>query len=376
MINITSTNVAGNASTGSSARSGRLDATAIRGRFRDPLRLAAMMGQPGARPHGRGCVAHCVLHDDATPSMSLYAGDDGTIRFRCFGCGRRGDVLSLVALVLKLSLKTQFRKVLRAAAAIAEAMEEAVPIAITLETKPLPPLDDFTRAAVLGRLLELCPLVAQSDVTEYLSQRQVLDGAIVDGWAALPAPASQHELLAKLVGEFGDATIRAAGFLTSSGGIPWPEHRVVVVWRSRSAVAVGLQRRLIRANREREPKYVTMRDQPLAQPYGVEKLDPTANWPVALVEGAIDVLSMRALSARHGLQRIALGMPGASNWRRGWADLLVGREVLVAFDNDEAGDAAAVRVVRDLRAAGALRVLRSKPLATKDWNDALVGRQT
>lgn len=37
-----------------------------------------------------GC---CPLHDERTPSFTIFTGGDGIERFHCFGCGEKGDVI-------------------------------------------------------------------------------------------------------------------------------------------------------------------------------------------------------------------------------------------------------------------------------------------
>lgn len=42
-------------------------------------------------------MAVCLLHEDRTPSLSLYRGKDGRERWKCHGCDRGGDALDLEA---------------------------------------------------------------------------------------------------------------------------------------------------------------------------------------------------------------------------------------------------------------------------------------
>jgi hypothetical protein len=42
-------------------------------------------------------MAVCPLHEDRTPSLSLYRGKDGRERWKCHGCDRGGDALDLEA---------------------------------------------------------------------------------------------------------------------------------------------------------------------------------------------------------------------------------------------------------------------------------------
>lgn len=83
---------------------------------------------------------------------------------------------------------------------------------------------------------------------------------------------------------------------------------------------------------------------------------------VALVEGPADALTLAAL----GLPAVALMGTSLPDWL---PQALAWRQVLIASDADEAGDAAAEAWGTTLRAFGA-RVERFRPGA-KDWNDIL-----
>ncbi len=54
----------------------------------------ALREKPGCR-----AFALCPLHQEDTPSFRVFSGKDGAERFRCFGCGQRGDVFDLVQLL-------------------------------------------------------------------------------------------------------------------------------------------------------------------------------------------------------------------------------------------------------------------------------------
>jgi 5S rRNA maturation endonuclease (ribonuclease M5) len=84
---------------------------------------------------------------------------------------------------------------------------------------------------------------------------------------------------------------------------------------------------------------------------------------VIIVEGSVDALTL----ALCGYPSIALGgchwpawLPKVCSWKR----------VLIATDNDQAGDQAAEKLARELLARGA-KPDRLSPSPAKDWNDAL-----
>lgn len=60
------------------------------------LPLSALMAQLGLGDRARKS-ARCPFHEDSAASFSLYAGDDGSERWKCFaGCGQ-GDVIDFLA---------------------------------------------------------------------------------------------------------------------------------------------------------------------------------------------------------------------------------------------------------------------------------------
>lgn len=50
-------------------------------------------------------MAACPLHDDSTPSLSLYRGRDGKERWHCHGCDAGGDALDLEAALSGRTIK-------------------------------------------------------------------------------------------------------------------------------------------------------------------------------------------------------------------------------------------------------------------------------
>lgn len=77
------------------------------------------------RQAGDGIQIRCPAHGEKNPSCSVTRGPDGTIRWRCFSCDASGDLLTLVAVVRGLELRSQFREVLLEAAMVAGHWEAA-----------------------------------------------------------------------------------------------------------------------------------------------------------------------------------------------------------------------------------------------------------
>lgn len=389
-------------------------AAEIRGVLSDPWVVLRALGlEKGAQRQGGGALVCCPAHGDRTPSCSVTRGPDGTVRVRCFGCDLAGDVFALVAAVRRLDVQRDFPAVLREAAELAgvdlgdgagvrrvalepvrahplapqggrggprgTGLEPAHPAATAPETSGLP-LETFSAFAVV--LLENCSFESDDPVREYLRSRLLLVGARDDAWAALPATPGQRRALAQhLVRTCGRDAWQRSG-LARGEDFSFPEHRIVIPWRTPEGRIATVQRRALDGRRN---KYVFAADRSPLWPYGVEALnDPAkAGLPVLLVEGAADVLAVRELSdpSFAVLRRpyLALGVPGVATWRDAWTELLRGRNLCIGFDRDKAGEDRAPKLAELLSRAGLRfatpwRIKPSEASTVKDWGALLEER--
>lgn len=364
------------------------DAREVRRALDDPARLCSALGLlDGAKRQGGGVLIRCPAHDDAKPSCSVTRGPDGTIRVRCFACDFAGDVFSLVAVVERLDVRRDFREVLHEAARIAGVrLDEhetsargrapfARPVAVRrIESLPDAPRDVVPFSAIVAPVLHVGRLDGSprsAVVTSYLASRGLLDEARADGWADLGARSEADALAGMLLDVFGEHA-RGAGLVSIAGAFVRPENRVCIPWRDPAGTVATLQRRRLDAG---EPRYVFPTGRAPSWPYGVEALaSAPADAAIAFVEGAVDVLAMRALNQRAGGRVVALGVPGVSAWHASWARLARGRRVIVATDGDAAGERAGARILEDVRQAGATEARRGRPSSGKDWAEALVSQ--
>lgn len=359
-----------------------IDVAALRSALADPLDVCHRLGLRVAKRQPRGALVCCSAHDDHTPSCSVRVGADGTIAVRCFACGFAGDVLHLIAAARGLSADREFPAVLQAAAELAR-----VPLPEPRRSRKARPeqptcstIAFAAMARVLAQLGGLDGSAIADDVTAYLDGRRLLAQARADGWFALPAAPYQRswaELLLALAERGNDDIEDAAhrvrwtrpdvdtcGMFARRTMFAHAHNRLCIPWRDRDGRVQTLQRRRLDAG---EPRYVFPAGRRPSWPYGVERLHEGV--PLVLVEGAIDVLAARALYARLGAARDVIGLPGATGWRPEWADLGLGRVVLLALDADAAGERAAGGIARDLYAAGAARVVHVRPIGAGDWAD-------
>lgn len=179
------------------------EAREIRAALCDPRALCETLGLLGGkgtfRSQGaRGVSVRCVWHQEKTPSLSITRAADGTIRAKCFGCDRGGDALDVVAAVLGLNTKSDFRAVLVEAARMAGLHALAVEIDRGIHgvrpayiAPPAAPPDDRTYppSDQLARLLDECvPVTEDALVAAHLESRGLDPEMVADDRLALALP--------------------------------------------------------------------------------------------------------------------------------------------------------------------------------------------
>lgn len=101
---------------------------------------------------GREFVACCPLHQEDTPSFTIFTGKDGAWRFHCFGCGERGDVMDFVQKMKGVDFKEAIRVLGGEVKKPNVAPRAAVPVKDIYEgIEPLPPAGEI----VAGRPVKL-----------------------------------------------------------------------------------------------------------------------------------------------------------------------------------------------------------------------------
>lgn len=354
----------------------------IRRALSDPWRVVVALGLDHGAVHERRSIKiicpWCGGGRD-TPPCSIRARD-GVVLAHCFSCNAGGDVFALVAQVEGLDARRDFPAVCARAASLAGINAIATPTRATAPRQErrahLLDASAWHRGAV--GLLGLCPL--EGSVADGLADRGILAEAQADGWGELPADSTG--LLAAL---------RERALL---GFLPWlldrmgqvykPSHRLCIPWRASDGRLWCVQRRYAphsglepapEGDKYREP--AGSRASPLGPfPYGVEAPEVSTAAEIWLVEGATDVLALRAINRHQPIPRnmAALGLPGVGAWKRVREQVLPlvkGRVVSLAFDSDAAGVAAVEAVQAEIYAAGAIDVKnntrRDRRRGCKDW---------
>jgi hypothetical protein len=344
-----------------------------------------VFGLDGLRREGAGWKACCCSHSERTPSLSVRLYENG-LGFHCFGCGRGGTALDVLAALNGLDMRGgDFLKVIEIGERLAGITPGSVPPAarqpgVNRVSPRRNQIDDDTFGRIADALAEHALLHRQQDVVGYLEKRGFDPGSMTSVCALPRGREAQRELRDHLVHVVGSAAWLASGLAHPNGSRAgewvWSEHRLVLLWRAPgvNGQVLSIQRRLPREAQVNEPKYVCTANRKPRWPFGVEELagDGTT---IVFCEGALDALALRQLAREVGLELIPLGIPGTSGWQREWAKFACGRQAIVALDEDRAGHQQAPIVAEDLRRAGAVSVRRELPWGgVKDWADVLAAR--
>jgi DNA primase len=352
-------------------------AAAIRARLCNPRVLMEALGRvdgPGSfqLQAGGGLTVRCPWHNERSPSLSVTVGRDGTVRARCFGCQASGDALDLVAAVHGLDPARQFRRVLELAAQLAGIAPGETPAPFRPPPRPAepPPLEPDAFHQLARVVAEHGALDRHPDVARYLAARGLLEEARGELFALPGNDRGLRSLRAAIEAAIGADGWKRSGLARADGTWSFAAHRLVIPWRAPgvAGAVLTLQRRLVRDARPGEPKYVFPRGRQPWHPFGADGVleRAPADSPVLYVEGALDALALRTLHRRRGVERVVLALPGLG-WRTQWAEYARGRVAILAFDADDAGDAAVPAIAADLHAAGAVAVKRARPTHSKDW---------
>jgi hypothetical protein len=328
-------------------------------------------------------------HGERTPSCSVQVRG-GSLLFRCHACGDRGDILDLAAQCLGFTPRRELHALVTELAALFgwwDVLEE-------IETRntdrrervrlppPIPqpvaddeaPISASRYDALAAALAEACPHMGP-DARGYLEGRGLHAYAMAAGVLELPCEGAGLFEVLESRGLTLDELERAS-LAWKGGRLAFPEWRLAIPWRDEGGTVSVVQRRVLPRPGEppREPKYRFPRGFKPRDPFGADIFTDAMNdlgaAPVVFVEGALDTLARRKLASLTGERCVVLGIPSASTFLPAWTRFGAGRDVLLAFDADKAGDEAIQRFAPLFSSARTLTRERP-PFGAKDWGDAL-----
>ena len=317
----------------------------------------------------------CRTGGSSANGLSVFRGDDGNWRWKCFACGEGGTAIDWMMAV------SGDRSVVEAAKAAlgAEALpqfQSFTPVATDDGAAP----EDVAESEKTQALIRCINTIrakagpGEPEVLSYFAGRGI--SAKAAGLLAatgvlrtLPAdPYRAHRFLCEILADeqhSGEAWLLKAGLLKEGKKFTALAYRPMLFLGT-----TWLEARIIHAPAEKEPKAIRYGTQ--ASPLSFRK-DKGATSLITVVEGPIDLLSKIEMGVEPG--QVVVCIPGVSSWKPEWltAGVRSYSDALweLALDNDEPGHTCAEKMARVLDGVGG-RWKRSVPFAGKDINDELM----
>ncbi len=309
-------------------------------------------------PSGSGFKGRCPFHKDDTPSMVVNA-EKGL--WHCFGCGEGGDVIAFLMKIEKLSFIEAMKRLAAEVGLSFEASEDG-------ERQKLRAIN-AEAAEYFAANLKGGP---GKKVRAYLLDRGYDEASWAEYGLGYALPGWDN-LKRRFGSRHGEAALIELGLLVQGDENTYDRFRDRTIFpiHDLSGRPIAFGGRAF----EGQPKYLNSPKTPLFDkgrllyglPWAREGMAATRT--AILVEGYTDVLTLRQAGLTH-----CVGSMGTS-LTQGQADLLKRfvDDVVISYDQDAAGGAAAIRGMQILRNSGlGVRVVQ---LPTGEDPDGLVRRE-
>jgi DNA primase len=305
------------------------------------------------RKTGTSFSASCPFHADRRPSFRVYPDSR---RFKCFGCGARGDAFEFLQRFEGKDFKTVVREL---------AVEAGIDIdgsastgSVASATSSLERACEAALAHWTGRLWGPEGEVAR----RYLSSRGV-DDATTKRFQLGYAPQDWHDLRSALVAQgFQEDDLLRAGLIRESTGKAQPAHdrfrgRIMFPYLDGRRRVVGFAGRILPAfeDGKQAPKYLNGPETPLFRKghllFGLTEAGGAIRNTrrAILVEGYVDAIAL-AQAGRH--ETVAAGGTTLTENQLALVQRAGAEELVLLFDTDAAGLDAPAQIAPALLKAG------------------------
>lgn len=323
-----------------------------------------------AREYGitpRGNVARCFSKDahpngDKNPSLMFMPRVN---RFECMSCGVKGDVIDLYAHLSGLSNADAIRELSRRVGASPRLYIVSRSVPVAEKEKPREeekPLSD----ALLCVYEDLCftciedgeAFLSQESLSYLTGNRRGLRAETLDRFYIVDVK-DYNALSTSMRSKHSDDALRAAGVLNEKGNLIFYHHRILIPFFNGERITFIQARRID----SEYPKYINLagRKPPL---FNTETLKGmSAGETVYLCEGAFDAMMLEQ-AGKH-----AVACLGVRNVSEKDLDMFLPFSVVLALDNDAAGQGRAEELAKMLYRRGKASEILSLPDGCKDVTD-------
>lgn len=330
------------------------------------VRLVESQGHPLTK-EGKDYVCHCPFHDDKTPSLKITPA---TNLWHCFGCDSGGSVIDWVMKSHGISFRHAV-EVLRQDVAVVNEIKSKAPQKSTIPKLASPLAADLTDQQALRVVVDYYheTLKQSPEALAYLTARGLVHPELLEhfklGYAnrtlGYRLPQKNRQQGAEL-----RCQLQRLGLYRDSGHEHFSGSLVIPVITAQGEIADVYGRKLLDTLRKGTPKHLYLSG-PHRGVFNEAALRIDAVEEVILCESLIDALTFWC----HGFRHVTTSYGTGGFTEAILACFIAGKikRVLIAYDRDEAGDSAAVKVAQLLIEHGidAYRILFPKGMDANEY---------
>jgi len=308
----------------------------------------------------------CPFHEDKTPSLQLYPD---TNTYNCFGCGKTGDVIQFIQDFEKLDKHGAIMK----AGQLANLQTVQ---ASTKKPETIQPIE-LSRIVILTKAFNYFVQASKSNSKQlraYLQSRNLNFLKIEIGYNSGQI---HHRQSIELVNTYAKYNLLLPGKSVSHDGkgfTPWAKHCIIFALRDKQGRVVSLYGRSI--VNDNENKHFYLKDRSGLYPHypkpNTEKLILTE----AIIDAA-SLLQIPEITSNYELLS-CYGTNGLTDEHKtAIQELKQLKEVIFAFDGDEAGRAATMKYANEIRLFfPEVKISKLNLPDNEDVNSLLVGHDS
>lgn len=313
----------------------------------------------------------CPFHEEKTPSMQLYSQENW---YHCFGCGKHGDIFNFYQQYYDVGFRDAlFQLASRYVANFSGFVDQKQPSPRSYHQKTvkniLPKIDLVKHAGshfsdVYEGFRDFCVKQPANHLAEdafkYLQSRGFSTRIIKE--FKIFVIKSYADTNAYLRNHFDLQELKNSGLFNEKGNLIFFKHPVVIPYYQEGRI-VFLQGRQLGQGDATVSKYqfLTGIQRPI---FNVDVLKTLKlNQKIYVTEGAFDAMSL----TQHGFPAVSFG--SAKTFKKEWARLFKRYEVVVFFDNDNAGVQGGLDMLELLTLAGINAYRKYLPFGHNDIND-------
>lgn len=317
------------------------------------LDLAERLGLEIRRKQARCYNSEAHAHGDIKPSLGF---DTKTNRYKCFACGVGGSVIDLYMAIKGVDFNTAVNDLSQGR------------LGGKFEYKPLPPPPPKKLAGEYSEVYERFSLFCSGrdkEATDYLTgASRGLNEAILDRFGVFSIK-NYQEANNYLKKSFDIETLKLSGLVNDKGNLIFYRHKIIVPFYDNGKV-VFLHGRNIDGT---HPKYLNLVgiNKPIFNQETLTKIK--AGDRVYICEGVFDAIRLE----QEGYNAVAI--LGVTDFRPEEVDQFKPFEVVLALDNDKAGQDRTEVIANSFLLKGKGVKVKQLPEGIKDITDYYLSRQ-